>query len=36
MDTSHWQLARQSRDHRFDGLFFIAVKSTGIYCRPIC
>jgi len=36
MDTSHWQRARQSRDHRFDGLFFIAVKSTGIYCRPIC
>ncbi|MBB1504429.1 DNA-3-methyladenine glycosylase 2 family protein [Pseudoalteromonas sp. SG41-1] len=36
MDTSHWQLARQSRDHRFDGLFFIGVKSTGIYCRPIC
>ena len=36
MDTRHWQHARQSRDHRFDGLFFIAVKSTGIYCRPIC
>lgn len=36
MDTSHWQRARQSRDHRFDGLFFIGVKSTGIYCRPIC
>jgi len=28
--------ARQSRDARFDGLFFIAVKTTGIYCRPIC
>lgn len=36
MDTSHWQRARQSRDHRFDGVFFVAVKSTGIYCRPIC
>lgn len=36
MDNSHWQRARQSRDHRFDGVFFIAVKSTGIYCRPIC
>jgi len=36
MDTSHWQRARQSRDYRFDGVFFIAVKSTGIYCRPIC
>jgi AraC family transcriptional regulator, regulatory protein of adaptative response / DNA-3-methyladenine glycosylase II len=28
--------ARISRDPRFDGKFFIAVKSTGIYCRPIC
>lgn len=28
--------ARKSRDRRFDGMFFIAVKSTWIYCRPIC
>ncbi len=28
--------ARISRDPRFDGKFFVAVKSTGIYCRPIC
>lgn len=28
--------ARLSRDPRFDGRFFIAVTSTGIYCRPIC
>ena len=28
--------ARMSRDPRFDGKFFIAVTSTGIYCRPIC
>lgn len=28
--------ARISRDARFDGKFFIAVTSTGIYCRPIC
>jgi len=28
--------ARRSRDPRFDGKFFIAVLSTGIYCRPIC
>ena len=27
---------RVSRDARFDGKFFIAVTSTGIYCRPIC
>ncbi len=25
-----------SKDARFDGKFFIGVKSTGIYCRPIC
>jgi AraC family transcriptional regulator of adaptative response / DNA-3-methyladenine glycosylase II len=28
--------ARRSRDARFDGRFFIAVTSTGVYCRPIC
>src|SRR4249919_230471 len=28
--------ARKSRDARFDGKFFIAVTSTGVYCRPIC
>ncbi len=31
-----WRRARRSRDPRFDGRFFIAVTSTGIYCRPIC
>src|SRR5580700_3715102 len=25
-----------SKDARFDGVFFIAVSSTGIYCRPSC
>jgi len=28
--------AFKSKDPRFDGRFFIAVASTGIYCRPIC
>src|SRR2546426_3619294 len=28
--------ARRSRDARFDGRFFIAVTTTGVYCRPIC
>ena len=28
--------ARKARDVRFDGVFFIAVRTTGIYCRPIC
>lgn len=28
--------AMSSKDHRFDGKFFVGVKTTGIYCRPIC
>ena len=28
--------ALAARDPRFDGVFFVAVTSTGIYCRPIC
>ncbi|MFN2518565.1 MAG: AlkA N-terminal domain-containing protein [Jatrophihabitantaceae bacterium] len=28
--------AMQARDPRFDGWFFIAVRTTGIYCRPSC
>jgi AraC family transcriptional regulator of adaptative response / DNA-3-methyladenine glycosylase II len=28
--------ATLARDPRFDGKFMIAVKTTGIYCRPIC
>ncbi len=28
--------ARAAKDARFDGLFFTAVRSTGIYCRPVC
>jgi Metal binding domain of Ada len=25
-----------ARDTRFDGVFFVGVKTTGIYCRPVC
>ncbi len=25
-----------TRDSRFDGIFFVGVTSTGIYCRPVC
>jgi AraC family transcriptional regulator of adaptative response / DNA-3-methyladenine glycosylase II len=28
--------ALQTRDARFDGRFYIAVVTTGIFCRPIC
>lgn len=36
MDLKVCQRARLARDARFDGRFFIAVVTTGIYCRPIC
>ena len=35
-DVQVCEQARLSRDARFDGLFSTAVKSTGIYCRPVC
>lgn len=28
--------AVQARDARFDGVFYTAVRTTGIYCRPSC
>ncbi|HEX2140072.1 MAG TPA: AlkA N-terminal domain-containing protein [Woeseiaceae bacterium] len=31
-----YERARQARDARFDGQFYIGVTTTGIYCRPIC
>ncbi|MCV2358941.1 helix-turn-helix domain-containing protein [Paucibacter sp. TC2R-5] len=36
LDHDNCYRALASRDARFDGRFFIAVKTTGIYCRPIC
>jgi AraC family transcriptional regulator of adaptative response / DNA-3-methyladenine glycosylase II len=36
MDRRICDRARQARDPRFDGLFFVGVHSTGIYCRPVC
>jgi AraC family transcriptional regulator of adaptative response / DNA-3-methyladenine glycosylase II len=36
LDSRICSRARLARDARFDGKFFIAVLSTGIYCRPIC
>jgi AraC family transcriptional regulator of adaptative response / DNA-3-methyladenine glycosylase II len=35
-DFEHCYQAALSRDPRFDGWFFGAVTSTGIYCRPSC
>ncbi|MET1080964.1 MAG: AlkA N-terminal domain-containing protein [Pseudomonas sp.] len=36
LDPQHCYAALQARDVRFDGLFFVAVSTTRIYCRPIC
>ncbi|HET8659560.1 MAG TPA: AlkA N-terminal domain-containing protein [Micromonosporaceae bacterium] len=36
LDFEHCYRAVTSRDSRFDGRFFTAVTSTGIYCRPSC
>jgi AraC family transcriptional regulator of adaptative response / DNA-3-methyladenine glycosylase II len=35
-DTEACYRAVKSRDRRFDGVFYTAVTSTGIYCRPSC
>ncbi len=36
LDRETCRQARLARDARFDGRFFIAVRTTGIFCRPIC
>ncbi|MGO9596837.1 MAG: DNA-3-methyladenine glycosylase 2 family protein [Isosphaeraceae bacterium] len=36
IDTETCYKALAARDLRFDGLFFVGVTTTGIYCRPIC
>jgi AraC family transcriptional regulator, regulatory protein of adaptative response / DNA-3-methyladenine glycosylase II len=36
MDDDACYRAIETRDSRFDGRLFVAVTSTGIYCRPIC
>src|SRR5258708_29965934 len=38
MDLDHDACYRaiSTRDARFDGRLFIGVKTTGIYCRPVC
>ena len=36
LDSRALYRALAARDPRFDGVFFVGVTSTGIYCRPIC
>lgn len=35
-DHASYYSALSARDARFDGVFYVGVTSTGIYCRPIC
>jgi AraC family transcriptional regulator, regulatory protein of adaptative response / methylated-DNA-[protein]-cysteine methyltransferase len=36
LDIEECERARVRRDRRFDGLFFSGVRTTCIYCRPVC
>ena len=36
LDFDTCETARFSRDPAFDGVFFTAVRTTKIYCRPVC
>jgi len=36
MNSQQFFEALIARDQRFDGVFFVGVKTTRIYCRPIC
>jgi len=31
-----FERALDARDARFDGVFFVGITTTGIYCRPVC
>lgn len=36
LDRETCDRARLARDPRYDGLFFSGVRTTHIYCRPVC
>jgi AraC family transcriptional regulator, regulatory protein of adaptative response / methylated-DNA-[protein]-cysteine methyltransferase len=36
LDVAVCERARVNRDRRYDGLFFSGVRTTGVYCRPVC
>jgi len=36
LNPDQCQRAARTHDPRFDGIFFIGIITTGIYCRPIC
>jgi AraC family transcriptional regulator of adaptative response / DNA-3-methyladenine glycosylase II len=36
LDSAHCYEVVKARDARFDGVFFVGVSTTGVYCRPVC
>jgi AraC family transcriptional regulator of adaptative response / DNA-3-methyladenine glycosylase II len=36
LDADGCYRALRSHDARFDGVFYVAIRTTGIYCRPVC
>lgn len=36
LNGKQYYRALMAKDTRFDGVFFTGVKTTGIYCRPVC
>ena len=36
LDVQECERARVSRNRAYDGCFFTGVRTTGIYCRPVC
>lgn len=36
LSSKHYYEAIKAKDSRFDGVFFVGVKTTGVYCRPVC
>jgi AraC family transcriptional regulator of adaptative response / DNA-3-methyladenine glycosylase II len=36
LTSDQYYEAVKARDTRFDGVFYVGVSTTGIYCRPVC
>ncbi len=36
MDAAQCYEVLKARDPRYDGMFFVGVSTTGVYCRPVC
>jgi len=34
--TDAWERALGARDPRFDGIFYVGIITTKVYCRPVC